>query len=383
MVSYEHLPHLSVGSLDDKVYTLNVPMIGSAYKNRKNSPEEELLMANAMEEIFEKYNQTILVHRKVRELLFEGYEDQLLVIAKGMGWSPVQRFGYQIGRNNSDDGVYTIYTGAEGMDKYGIIESWEGKKRVPGFRKSCGFVNGTTGEMWPPYTLTNQTRLIFFVAPICRSLQLDFLRNETVKEIRVLRYHLNQRLFNYSFEENQCFCTKKKGKDLECVPNGMLDLNRCQPDAPLTASLPHQLYSTPTVSKAVDGLAPDPELHDFFMDVEPTMGIPLRVSARLQMNVVVDSFRYFEQFAVFKEKLFLPTFWIETTATVNDELAFKIRLVTEDLANYVTLASFAWVLMGLIIIICTLGYIISHTRRSRRPRPSSEYRAVKIIATTR
>lgn len=74
----------------------------------------------------------------------------------------------------------------------------------------------------------------------------------------------------------------------------------------------------------------------------------------------------FTKFRVFKEKAFWPTFWMETSATIDDELAFKIRLVTEDLANYVTLAAFAWVLIGLIVIICTLGYVIAYTRRSVR-----------------
>lgn len=51
---------------------------------------------------------------------------------------------------------------------------------------------------------------------------------------------------------------------------------------------------------------------------------------------------------------------------INDDIAFKIRLVTEDLANYVTFAALAWVLIGLIVIICTFGYVIAYTRRSVR-----------------
>ncbi|XP_022700947.1 scavenger receptor class B member 1-like [Varroa jacobsoni] len=385
IVSYDFLPHLSVGNLDDELFTLNVPMIGSAYKNRKALLNEESMMAHTIEELFEKHNQTFLIQRKVRELLFEGYQDPLLRVAKEMGWSSSTRFGYQVNRNNSDDGIYTIYTGEEGMENYGTVDSWDGKKRVLAFRRSCSFINGTTGEMWPPYTLTRQTPLVFFVSPICRSLRLDFLCNETVKGIRALRYHLSQRLFDYSIKENQCFCTKKKGKDPECFPNGLLDLNRCQPDAPIVASLPHHLYAASSVSEAVDGLSPDPELHEFFMDVEPTMGIPLRVSARLQLNVIVDAFKYFKQFQVFKKRVFLPTFWTETTAMINDDIAFKIRLVTEDLANYVTFAALAWVLIGLIVIICTFGYVIAYTRRSKQEkRPSSSgYAAVKMIATTR
>lgn len=56
-------------------------------------------------------------------------------------------------------------------------------------------------------------------------------------------------------------------------------------------SLPHLLYASPSITEAVEGLSPDPQLHEFFMDVEPSMGIPLRVSAKVQMNVIVDAFK--------------------------------------------------------------------------------------------
>ncbi|OQR69288.1 protein croquemort-like, partial [Tropilaelaps mercedesae] len=384
VLSYEYLQEYSVGSLDDKIYTLNVPMIGAAYKNRKSPPGEEEPMANAMEDIFKGMNQSLLVHRAVRELLFEGYEDQMLLLAKQFSWSPTTRFGYQFGRNNSNDGLYTIFTGADEMANYGTVEHWEGRERVKGFRKSCSFVNGTTGEMWPPYTVTAEQPLVFFVSALCRSLRLDFLRNETVKRIQVLRFHLSERLFDYTIEENQCYCSKKKGKDLECFPNGVLDINKCQPEAPLVVSLPHLLYTSPAISEAVEGLSPNADLHEFFMDVEPTMGIPLRVSARLQMNVIIDSFKYFKQFEVFKKRAFLPTFWLETTATINDDLAFKIRLVTQDLEGYVICASFFWVVLGLIVIIVTLGYVIAHTRKSRLEQPSlRSYTNVTMVPANR
>ncbi|XP_022700951.1 scavenger receptor class B member 1-like isoform X2 [Varroa jacobsoni] len=365
LLSYEHLPELSASSLDVKLYTLNVPMIGAAYKNRKTPSNEEQPMASALEEMFSKMNQSLLIHRTVRELLFDGYEDQMLKLAKQWSWSPITRFGYQIDRNNSNDGIYTVFTGENGMANYGTIESWQGRHRVIGFRKSCSFINGTTGEMWPPYTLTSKSSLLFFTSPLCRSLRLDFLRNEVVKGIQVLRYHLNERLFDYSIEENQCFCSKKKGKDPECFPNGVLDLN-----APIVVSLPHLLYASPSITEAVEGLSPDPQLHEFFMDVEPSMGIPLRVSAKVQMNVIVDAFKYFKYFEMFETRKFLPTFWIETAAVVNDDFAFKIRLVVQDLGSYVSFASYAWVLIGLFIIMFTLGYVIAHTRRSRMGQPS-------------
>lgn len=71
---------------------------------------------------------------------------------------------------------------------------------------------------------------------------------------------------------------------------GVLLISWSFPDAPLVVSLPHFLNSNPSLISAVDGLKPDEDSHDFFIDVEPVMGIPVRASARMQMNVVLDRF---------------------------------------------------------------------------------------------
>lgn len=139
----------------------------------------------------------------------------MMSIAKTLKWSTTDRFAYQIDvsftgielsnsnhfpctggipikslitlpqRNNSDDGLYTVFTGAKGMHNYGSIDKWEGKQRTGGHRKPCDAINGTTGEMWPPYSVNADKPLTFFVSHLCRSLNLAFKREETVKGIKV------------------------------------------------------------------------------------------------------------------------------------------------------------------------------------------------------
>ncbi|XP_003742848.1 protein croquemort [Galendromus occidentalis] len=382
VVSYEFLPNLTKGDLDDEVITLNVPIIGAAFRNRLNRADERQVMADGLQEMFAKYNQTVFMKRKVRELLFEGYQDEMMSFAKTLNWSHTDRFAYQIDRNNSNDGLYTVFTGSKGMHNYGSIDNWQGQQKAAGFKTPCNAINGTTGEMWPPYSISADKQLTFFVSHLCRSLSLKFKRDETVKGIKVLRYHIDDKLFDYDVEENKCFCRKTKREYL-CPPNGALDINRCQRDAPLVVSLPHFLHSNPSLISAVEGLRPEEDLHEFFMDVEPVMGIPVRVSARMQMNVVVDKFEHFRMFEKFNLQ-YLPTFWLETSATVNDDMAFKIRLVTEDLASYVTFAASLWIFLGLFAIMCALAFLVSHARKKRKERPSSKkYTAVKLIRAGR
>lgn len=85
--------------------------------------------------------------------------------------------------------MYTVFTGAKGMHNYGFIDNWidsrKPEQKGNGYRKPCGMINGTTGEMWPPYSISDGQQLTFFVSHLCRSLSLSFKRNEIVKGIKV------------------------------------------------------------------------------------------------------------------------------------------------------------------------------------------------------
>lgn len=67
---------------------------------------------------------------------------------------------------------------------------------------------------------------------------------------------------------------------------------------------------------------------------------------------------------MFPSRVFLPTFWTETSSEVDDGLAFKLRLVTRDLKAFVWLTSLIWVLIGLAISVFALGYALARNRRS-------------------
>ena len=102
---------------------------------------------------------------------------------------PSQSFLQNLQRNNSNDGVYTVFTGAKGMHNYGyidqFIDSRKEEQKGSGYRKPCSVIQGTTGEMWPPYTITADQKLTFFVSHLCRSLSLSFKKHEIVKGIKV------------------------------------------------------------------------------------------------------------------------------------------------------------------------------------------------------
>ena len=48
-------------------------------------------------------------------------------------------------------------------------------------------------------------------------------------------------------------------------------------EAPLALSMPHFYQADPSFLEAVEGLKPEKEKHQFFMDVVPEFGFPLAI----------------------------------------------------------------------------------------------------------
>lgn len=55
----------------------------------------------------------------------------------------------------------------------------------------------------------------------------------------------------------------------ECPESGIFENSLCTQNSTASVSFPHFMYAHPTYTKHVKGLAPDPQSHSFFLDVDP------------------------------------------------------------------------------------------------------------------
>lgn len=53
-------------------------------------------------------------------------------------------------------------------------------------------------------------------------------------------------------------------------------------------SYPHFLHADESYRKAVIGMKPNEHLHGFSVTLEPNTGVPLNVSAALQLNIYIQ-----------------------------------------------------------------------------------------------
>ena len=89
--------------------------------------------------------------------------------------------------------------------------------------------------------------------------------------------------------DNKCYCLK----GFDCFKSGVLNMAPCKiseslpAGAPIALSYPHFYQADPHYLSAVEGLQPDKEKHEFYVDIAPEFGFPLAIRPRFQLNVVI------------------------------------------------------------------------------------------------
>ena len=84
-----------------------------------------------------------------------------------------------------------------------------------------------------------------------------------------------------------------KEEGFDCFKSGVLNMAPCKTrsdlpkGAPIALSYPHFYQADPQYLSAVEGLKPNKEKHQFYVDISPEFGFPLAIRPRFQLNVVI------------------------------------------------------------------------------------------------
>ncbi|GBN20424.1 hypothetical protein AVEN_74673-1, partial [Araneus ventricosus] len=72
----------------------------------------------------------LIVKKSIKQLAFDGYRDIIILL------SPILKkdipfknglFAWLYGKNDTDDGLYNVFTGEETLDNLNLIDRWNGK----------------------------------------------------------------------------------------------------------------------------------------------------------------------------------------------------------------------------------------------------------------
>ncbi|OQR77586.1 scavenger receptor class B member 1-like, partial [Tropilaelaps mercedesae] len=344
----------SVGDQDDVIVTINTPLVAASQKIRNASP----LIKLAISIFLNAANETLFIKRSVRQLTYEGYPDVLAQISHLIDPNvPVKdgRFAYMTGKNNTDEGLFNVFTGRDDLQRFNRIEKWNGKDELPWWESGtpCAKLLGTNGELVHPISSTDE-HIHFFNPVFCKSWRLTRGPDVDSLGITLTRFIAGPEILYNSSKAPSHRCFEKPGISL---PSGGMYLSRCQFGLPLVLSYPHFYAADPVYLEHIEGLSPDESRHQFYTDVEPRLGITLGLSARAQINVKLERVDFLKYFRHVPE-LVLPVFWQEIKIEQTPAFAEHINELLERPLFYARLSYGFMIACGVMTILGTLTYVL-------------------------
>ncbi|KAG7276693.1 hypothetical protein CRUP_006872 [Coryphaenoides rupestris] len=300
----------------------------------------------------------VFMMRTVHEVLW-GFKDPLLSRLHSLKPDVDETFGLMWKKNGTHEGEFVFYTGEQNYLDYGKIDTWNGLREMTWWSSNqSNMINGTDGAVFHP--LINRNELLYiFAADLCRSIHLGYVKDVEVKGIQAFRFAPPADVLMSPTDNpaNEGFCVPAG----DCLGTGVLKVSVCREGAPIVVSFPHFYQADPMYINAVDGLSPNKEDHETYLDLQPTTGVPIRACKRAQLNIIVKRIKGFPQTKFINETIF-PIMFVNETATIDDDSAAQMRtmlLIVTLVSNFPLLI----VAMGLILL---LVFVVLFCRNRQR-----------------
>ncbi|KAJ9578470.1 hypothetical protein L9F63_005290, partial [Diploptera punctata] len=335
----------SVSDMQENITMLNMPPVVASYKARDLGPLASFSLSVSMK-ILEK---SVWVTKSVKEFLFEGYPDPLLTVSSIFSGDETSKVGFFYGRNGSFtfDGYFNMQTGITDLSKIGTLHQWNYANRTYRYDPGCDDVRGYLGHFFPP-KITKEP-FYFFSTDICKSVKLHFAEEVEVFGIKGYKFLPDDKLMDngHTDPEKACDCVGDV-----CMAPGVLNLTGCLDGVPMYGSFPHFLGADSVYLKNTTGLSPDSNRSTFHVILEPTLGIPLELTAHLQYNTMLQRNPKLSLFEDVPDMVF-PLFWVKKQVLINEEVAQKIKLIL-FLPTLGISCGIGSMLLGLIVIFVSL-----------------------------
>ncbi|XP_054449951.1 scavenger receptor class B member 1 isoform X1 [Pteronotus mesoamericanus] len=351
---FKFQPDKSSGLESDYIVMPNILVLSAAVMMEDKPMSLKLLMTLA----FSTLGQRAFMNRTVGEIMW-GYDDPLVnIINKYLpSMFPVKgKFGLFAELNNSNSGLFTVFTGIKNFSRIHLVDKWNGLSKVNFWHSDqCNMINGTSGQMWAPF-MTPESSLEFYSPEACRSMKLVYQEAGVFEGIPIYRFKAPDTLFaNGSvYPPNEGFCP--------CLESGIQNVSTCRFNAPLFLSHPHFYNADPVLADAVLGLHPNEKEHSLFLDVHPVTGIPMNCSVKLQLSLYIKSIKGIGQTGKIAPVV-LPLVWFEERGAMEGETlrTFYTQLVLMPkvlhYAQYVLLA------LGSLLLLIPVVYQIRSQER--------------------
>ncbi|XP_066601238.1 protein croquemort-like isoform X2 [Prorops nasuta] len=348
---------MSNGSLDDQITNINAVAASVAYTVRY----QKKIVRDIVNGIMISLGERLVVTKSVRELIFDGYDDKVLRIARKMKATtiPYDKFGWFFARNGSDsyDGTFNMLTGVNNFLGLGMIKEWNYSNQSKYYQGECGIVKGSNGDLWPP--LPDNKTVSIFIPDMCTNVDLELEGTTVFQGLTGNRYISRESMLDNGtyVKSRECYC-----KDIDCLPSGVMNISQCKFNAPAFVSLPHFYLADSSYRDAISGMNPSKEKHETYLTVEPITGIPMEVKAQLQLNILVqpdDAMSLFRNIPT----TYIPILWFDQDTQLTSEYSSLVKMILIlSTTGYVTFFGIAAI--GLFVSLIGLFIYIREKRRN-------------------
>lgn len=352
---YYFEPTMSSGNESDVVTIPNMLVLGAAVM-MENLPYAIRLIISTT---FKTFKEGPFLTKTVGELMW-GYESRLVDFLNSYlpGMLPsTGKFGLFAEFNNSNTGLFTIFTGQDDIRKVHKVDSWNGLTKLSNWKTpQCNMINGTAGQMWPPF-MTRESTLPFYSPDACRSMELVYQRDGNMKGIPLYRYVAPKTLFanGTDYAPNEGFCP--------CRQSGLLNVSSCRHNSPVFISHPHFFNADPVLLDYVQGLNPTEDEHGLFIDIHPLTGVPLNVSIRLQLNLYMKRVSGITETGKISEVV-MPMIWFEESGYIDGPILTTFHTNLVVLPAVMEYMQYGFIALGLATIV--IAALMHHkVKRSR------------------
>ncbi|CAB3401826.1 unnamed protein product [Caenorhabditis bovis] len=335
----------------------------------------------AIESILKLVKEGPFITVSVNDALFNGYHDPIVdLVCKNQILSILctsniitKRVGFFYGQNGTTDGTYEVDTGKPSPFNIGKVYSWNNMSMMPEDVWDSPYarmINGSDGQVFSPM-LQREKRLSVFVSQLCRSIQLEYVKDVAVAGVPSWRYTAPSDLYDPAIPANRDFCNKHGTPRYfdnttiqieNCLPAGIIDLSRCQAGSPrVYLSQPHFYKSPKELWHAVSGLAVPSDANDnTYVDLEPNAGVPTQAKRTVQINVgmVKGSLSITEN----TTNVIVPVLWMNETAFFDDGTREQLSSIF-GVKHYSFIGGVASLLVGVLTWLAVFVVIIAFSRQ--------------------
>ncbi|XP_054083569.1 scavenger receptor class B member 1 isoform X2 [Zeugodacus cucurbitae] len=299
--------HLSEGRKeDDQVVMLNIAMLAISHL----TADKPLFLRMGLRTLFATSKSLPIVRMTAKEFMF-GYQSSLTTLGNTFfsNWISFEKVGLIDRMYDFSTDYETFYTGATNPAISGLYATYRGKTNLPQWDgEHCSNIElASDGTKFRSFIQPNDS-IKFFRKSMCRPINLYRSGEpQTYGSLTGYKYVFEENAFDNGVnnEANKCFCRKSK-----CQPQGLIDVTDCYYGFPISLSYPHFMHGDAGLLDNITGVQPDEQKYSSAFVVQPESGLPLSISAKVQINMHFDDLSTFRQVSRFSH-LTVPMLWFD------------------------------------------------------------------------